>query len=384
MKAILIAAALACAPPALAGQVTAAPYGATKSGEVVTAYTLTNDRGASATILDFGGTVTDLRMPDRDGKFANVVMSFQGMEAWETLHAANGIVGRVANRVSNGFSLDGVRYDLAPTSPNGVTMHSGPPFYATRLWTVTPVKAGDGAALTLRLDSPDGDQGLPGHVRITAVYRLTNDNALRLDFSATTDKATPINLDNHLYVNLAGADQASVATHELQINTDRMANEAPGAATASLPVAGTPFDFRRPTLLRTRLAFADSDRWDDQTKAPPPPPGQAGFFSVGYWLRDGDNRLDRVAARLHDPASGRVLEVRTTEISVHIYTPIKMAATLRSERGRPFTRVPAIAIETQHLPDRPNRPDFPSVILRPGQTFHSTTVFAFGTDRGRR
>jgi aldose 1-epimerase len=385
MKVGLIAVAtLAWASAATAAQVTSAPYAVTQAGDRVTAYTLTNDKGASATILDFGGTVADLRMPDRDGKLGNVVMSFSGMAAWETLHAANGIVGRVANRVSNGFALDGVRYDLKPTSPNGVTMHSGPPFYATRLWAVAPIKASDGAALTLSLDSPDGDQGLPGHVAIKVTYRLTNDNALRLDYWATTDKATPINLDNHLYVNLAGADQTSVATHDLQVATDRMANEAADAKTPSLPLAGTPFDFRRPAVLAERLAFADSDAWDDPAKAPPPPAGKAGFFSVAYWLPDGANRLDRVAARLHDPASGRVLEVRTTEISVHLYTPIKMAAALRSERGRPFTRVPAIAIETQHLPDSPNRPDYPSVILRPGQTFHSTTIFAFGTDRPRR
>lgn len=383
---IIAVAALAWTGAANAAQVTSARYGVTAAGDNVTAYTLTNDRGASATVLDFGGTITDLRMPDREGRMGNVVMSFSDMPAWETLHAANGIVGRVANRVTNGFTLDGARYDLKPTGANGMVMHSGPPFYATRLWSVKPVRKRDGAALTLSLNSPDGDQGLPGNVKITATYRLTNDNALRLDFTATTDKATPINLDNHLYVNLAGADEASVATHELQVATDRMANDSLGGEVNgpfSL-LAGTPFDFRQPASLAGRLAFADSDVWDDQAKAPPPPPGKAAFFSISYWLRDGHNRLDRVAARLRDPNSGRVLEVRTTEISVHIYAPIKMNAALRSERGRPFTRAPALAIETQHLPDSPNRPDFPSVILRPGSTFRSTTIFDFGVDGARR
>jgi aldose 1-epimerase len=367
---------------ARAATVKAAPYGTTKDGRIVTAYTLTNDKGASATILDYGGTVAAIRVPDRDGKLGNVVMSFADMSGWESIAWANSLVGRVANRITNGFTLEGVRYPLQQTGPQGMTMHSGPQYYGTRIWTVAPIKPRDGASIKLSLFSPDGDQGFPGTVRVNATYRLTNDNALRLDLSATTDKATPINLTNHLYFNLSGNSTVPVYDHDLQVMTDRVANADVGGETKGpfALVAGTPYDFTKPTPLKERLALALGPEFGNPATSPPLPAGMARNFNIAFWLRGGDNRLDRVAVRLHDPLSGRVLEVRTTEISPHVYTQPLIRGDYLSDAGKPFTRVPAIAIETQHLPDSPNRPDFPSVVLRPGQMFRSTTIFSFTTD----
>ena len=365
----------------IAAEVTVAPYGITKDGRAVSAYTLVNDRGASATVLDYGGAVTAIRVPDRDGRIGNTVMSFADLAGWEALGHANAIIGRFANRITNGFTLDGVRYPLQQDA-RGVTMHGGAPSYATRVWNVAPIRKRDGAAVTLSLDSPDGDQGFPGHVHVTATYRFTNDNALRLDFAATTDKPTVINLTNHIYFNLNGNSTTSVAGQDMQVMTDQAAVLEPGSPPtgAIRSVIGTPIDFTRPTVLGERLAIAQGPQFDSADTAPPIPAGMLRSFNVPFLLHAGDNRLDRVAARLHDPISGRILEVRTTEISVHVFTPATVRAGLLSDAGKPFTRVPSIAFETQHLPDSPNRPEFPSTVLRPGKTFRSTTMFAFSIE----
>jgi aldose 1-epimerase len=378
------AAVLVWGAGAMAAEVQIAPYGVTKDGRAVKAYTLINDQGASATILDYGATVAAIRVPDRAGVLGNTVMAFSDLAGWEGLGHGNAILGRVANRITNGFTLDGVRYPLTPAA-NGTTMHSGPGHYGQRVWIAQPVRRQDGAAITLNLDSPDGDLGFPGHVKVTATYRFTNDNALRLDMSATTDKATPINLTNHIYFNLNGNSTTPVSDHILQVMTDRVATATVGgeAKGPEESVIGTPVDFTKPTVLKERLAIALGPQFADAATAPPIPAGMLRSFNIPYWLRPGDNRLDRVAVRLSDPASGRVLEVRTTEISPHIFTPAQVRDGLLSDVGKPFTRVPSIAIETQHLPDSPNRADFPSVILRPGQTFRSTTIFAFKTDAPR-
>lgn len=363
---------------AAAAEVKVAPYGVSKDGHKVTAYTLVNDSGASATILDHGARVAAIRVPDRNGKLGNTVMSFADMRGWESLGYYNTIVGRVANVILNGFTLDGVRYPLKP-GPNGVTMHSATGYtgYGERMWAVEPIRRSDGAAVTLTLDSPDGDQGFPGHVKVRVTYRFTNDNALRLDFSATTDKATPINLTNHLYFNLNGNSTTPVYDHDLQVMSDRIAPLNPATGGEIGPVAGAPYDFTKPTPLRERLGLALGPEYATPGRSLPVPPTMLRIFNLPFFA---DNRLDRVAARLHDPASGRVLEVRTTEPSVHVFTPLSVPGDHLSDVGKPFTRAPSIALETQHLPDSPNRPEFPSVILRPGQTFRSTTIFAFKTD----
>ena len=367
---------------ATAATVKIAPYGVTQAGEKVTAYTLMNDKGASATVLDYGGTIAAIRVPDRQGNFTNVVMSFADMTGWETLgHWTNADIGRYSNIIRNGFTLDGVHYPL-PGDARGTTMHSGPATYARRIWSADPIHPKDGASLTLTMDSPDGDQGFPGHAIIKVTYQLSDKNELRLDFVATTDKPTVINLTNHLYLNLNGNSTIPVYDHDLQVMTDQAAVQEAGKGPTGViqSIVGTPFDFTKPTVIKERLAVSLGTQYDNPTTAPPIPLGMARSFNEPFVLHDGDNRLDRIAARLHDPVSGRVLELRTTERTVHVFTPVAIEAGLLSDAGKPFTRVPSIALETQHLPDSPNHPEFPSTVLRPGQTFHSTTIFAFTTD----
>jgi aldose 1-epimerase len=380
----LTIAALAWASNALGAEVKVAPYGTTKDGHAVKAYTLVNDKGASATILDFGGTVSAIRVPDRDGKLANVVMSFADLSGWEALGHANAILGRVANRIQNGFTLDGVHYALPQQDARGVTMHSGPQRYAIRVWTVQPIKKEDGAAVTMTLDSPDGDQGFPGDVKIIATYRFGNDNALRLDMVATTDKPTVLNLTNHIYFNLNGNSTVPVYGEDLQVMTDQMAEVDPaiGPTGKLVSVVGTSSDFTKPTKISDHLALSLGTQYDVAATAPPVPANMLRSFNISFAIPDGDNRLDRIAARLHDPVTGRVLELKTTETSIQVFTPAN-EKDLISDAGKPFTRVPAIALETEHLPDSPNRPQFPSVVLRPGQTFHSTTIYSFTTDAKR-
>jgi aldose 1-epimerase len=381
---LLAALVLSLSANAEAAEVKAAPYGATKDGKAVTAYMLLNDKGASATILDFGGAIAAINVPDKDGKLGNVVMSFADVAGWEAIGHANSILGRAAQRIRNGFTLDSVHYPMQPNA-RGITQHSGAPSYATRIWKVEPIRKQDGAAVTLTLDSPDGDQGLPGHMAVKVTYRLDNTNALRLDYVATTDKATIVNLTNHIYLNLRGSD-TPVWDHDLQIMADRVAaKDADAIPTGELQsVAGTPFDFSKPTKIADRLALAHDPAFVSADKAPPIPDGMVRTFDNSLVLRARYNRLDRTAVRLHDPASGRVLEMRTTEPSLQLYTPATGRAGVLNDAGKPFAPfAPAIAIETQHLPDSPNRPEFPSIVLRPGKTFHSTTIFAFTTDAQR-
>ncbi len=368
---------LAWSASGLAAEVKVAPYGVTQAGRQVTAYTLINNSGASATLLDYGGAVAAIQVPDRNGKLGNTVMSFQDIAGWEAAGHVNSITGRYANTIVNGFDLDGVHYPLHPGA-NGTTMHGGVDQYARRIWTVKPIRKADGAAVTMSIDSPDGDQGFPGHLKVVVKYSFGNDNALRLDFTATTDKATVLNLTNHIYFNLSGNGTVPVSDHILQIMTDQRGAQMPGQLAES--VVGTYADFTRPDAIGKHIAAALGPEYDDPKTSPPLPPNVSRGYNVAYLLHEGDNRLDRVAARLSDPATGRILEVRTTEISPHTFIPGNGRQDALSDSGKPFTRVPAIAIETQHLPNSPNRPEFPTTVLRPGKTFHSTTIFAFSTD----
>ena len=378
---LVTATALLWSGNAGAAEVKTAGYGVTTDGRPVHSYTLTNDTGASVTILDYGGAIADILVPDRDGKLGNVVMSFPDIGGWEFVGHANSLIGRAANRIRNGFTLDGTHFPLQQNALH-ITQHSGPPTYSTRVWKVEPIRKRDGAAITLTMDSPDGDQGFPGHMVIKATYRLSNDNALRLDFVATTDKPTVLNPANHIYFNLNGNSTTPIFSHDLQIMADRVAAKDPDQVPTGelLPIAGTPFDFNKPVVLATRMAIALDPSFATAATSPPLPAGMVRTYDHSMVLASGANRLDRLAARLHDPASGRVVELRTTETTIQLFTPATRNGVL-SEVGRPFTPGPAIALETEHLPDSPNHANFPSTVLRPGHTFRSTTIFAFSTDR---
>lgn len=379
MSWLLAAAALSWAAGAAAAEVKVAPYGVTKAGKPVKAYTLINDKGASATILDYGGTIAAINVPDRSGKLENVVMAFNDLAAWEAAGHVNALTGRFANTIQKGFTLDGVYYPLTQAA-NGGTMHGGIDQYSRRVLAALPIRRQDGASVTLTLDSPDGDQGFPGHLKVAIKYTFTNNNELRTDYTATvTEKATVLNLTNHVYFNLSGNSTVPIFDHIYQVMTDERAGTQPGQARES--VIGTPFDFTKPTRLGDHLVDSLGPAYADPEKSPPVPPMMTRGFNAPYYLHEGDNRLDRVAARLSDPATGRILEVRTTEISPHSFIAAGDRPGQLTDKGKPFTRSPSIAIETQHLPNSPNRPELPTTVLRPGQTFKSTTIFAFSTDK---
>ena len=360
---------------AFAGSVKVEPFGVLKDGRKVTAYTLVNDRGASATILDYGGKVTAIRVPDRNGKLGNTVQSFKDLAGWESSTYTSALTGRYAGTITKGFTLDGVYYPLIQTE-QGTTMHGGVAPYATRTWTAQPIGPRDGAAVTLTLNSPDGDQGFPGALKIAVKYSFTDDNALRLDFTATTDKPTVLNLMNHMFFNLNGNSAGTVYDQELQVFTDQGPSRTPGRLADSL--IGTPLDFTKPALIGARVAGALGPQYDDADTSPLPAGMARGLGA--FLLHEGDNRLDRVALRMRDPASGRILEIRTTEPQILAFLPNNRPSGQLSDVGKPFVRGKSVSFETQHLSNSPNRPEFPSTVLRPGQTFRSTTIFAFSAE----
>lgn len=374
---MLVLAIFAFTSPSHASSVRAAPYGTSSTGLAVTAYTLTNNVGGSVTILDFGATIIDLRVPDREGKFSNVVMSFADLAGWETVGNANAIVGRYANRIRGGFELDGVHYPLQQNAA-GITLHGGTPPYSTRIWTVAPIQREDGASLTLSLVSPDGDQGFPGTVKIMATYRLSDDNALRLDLHATTDQPTVINLTNHIYLNLNGNSTTSVSGHRLQLLSDQVAyRDAANVPTGALiDVEGTLLDLRKARSL-AELANSGSDQRFTQPADLASGGRQLQTFDYAYVLQDRNGHFAHPVARLEDDISGRVMELMTSEPTAQIFITDNRRPGLMSDVGQPLAPFPAIAIETQHLPDSPNHASFPSTVLRPGGIYRSTTMWRF-------
>jgi len=379
---VAMSALLGCGTSLSAGEVTSAHFGITQDGQTVTAYTLINDTGASATILDYGGTIAEIRVPDRNGELGNVVMSFADFAAWEAVGHANANIGRYVNRIRGGFTLDQVYYPLQQNEA-GVTLHGGPPPYSTRIWTAAPVQPEDGASVTLALDSPAGDQGFPGDFRVEATYHLTNDNALRLDFRATTSQPTVINLTNHIYFNLNGNSTSSVYGHMITLAADRVAvKDSLGLPTGELkPVAGTALDLQQPVpVIRLAAAGRDTAFAEPRAAGNSQASGQLRSFDHSFAFRAGHSGVDDVVARLEDDNSGRIMELRTTEPSVQVFVPGARAG-VRSDVGKPFKPGPAIALETQHLPDSPNQPHFPSTVLRPGEEFQSTTIWSFKTQR---
>jgi aldose 1-epimerase len=364
---------------AAAAEVKVAPFGVTKDGRKVTAYTLVNDKGASATVLDYGGKVTAIRVPDRSGALGNTVQAFLDLPGWESSTYTNALTGRYSGTITKGFTLDGVYHPLVQTA-QGTTMHGGVLPYATRIWPALLIRKQDGAAVTLTLDSPDGDQEFPGRLQIAVKYSFSNDNALRLDFTATTDKPTVLNLMNHMFFNLNGNGAGSVYDQELQVFTDQRPSPTPGKLADS--IIGTPLDFTKPTRIGARVVGSLGPQYDDEATSPPIPAGMARGLGP-FLLHEGDNRLDRVALRMRDPASGRVLEIRTTEPQILAFMPSTRRTGELSDSGKPFVRGQSVSFETQHLSNSPNRPEFPSTVLRPAQTFRSSTIYAFLTDATR-
>ncbi|AHG92044.1 Aldose 1-epimerase [Gemmatirosa kalamazoonensis] len=345
------------------------PFGVTSSGETVHAYTLTNANGVALRFLTLGGIIASLHVPDRDGALDDVVLGYDTLDAYEADPRYLGtLVGRYANRIAGGrFTLDGTEHVVdANDGPNH--LHGGPGGFHTAVWATEPFADERGVGAVLRHVSPDGDEGYPGALAAHVRYTLTQDDALVVEYHATTTRATPVNLTQHAYFNLAGHGAGDVCEHLLTLSASRYTPvDALLIPTGELrAVQDTPFDFRTPTAIGARIDDAD------------PQLAHAGGYDHNFVI-DGDAPGLRFAARVHEPRSGRALDVFTTEPGVHFYSGNALAEGPPGKGGVRYGARSGLALETQHFPDSPNQPHFPSTILRPGDTYTSRTVFRFSS-----
>jgi aldose 1-epimerase len=338
-------------------------FGKTPDGTPVELYTLTNGK-VTAKVMTYGAILTELIVLDRNGKPGDVVLGFDTLEGYLAGHPYFGAtVGRVANRVGGAkFSLDGKDYTLAANNgPN--SLHGGTKGFDKVVWKAQSISSAAGPAVKFTYRSPDGEEGYPGNLDVAVTYTVTPANELKIDYQATTDKATPVVLTNHSYFNLAGPSSGTILDEEIQIKAK---NYTPGdegmIPTGSIaPVQGTPLDFTKSTVIGSRF---------DQLKAEP----------IGYdhnFVLDPEAKLPNVAARVYDPKSGRVMEVLTTEPAIQFYTGNFLDGSNKGKGGTPYKKNQALCLETQHFPDSVHHANFPSTILRPGQTYTQTTIYRF-------
>ena len=349
------------------------PYGTTAQGVAVDEYTLTNAHGLEVKVITYGAIITSISVPDRNGARANVALGFDNLHDYETKNPFFGaIAGRYANRIARGkFSIDGREYTL-PVNNGPNTLHGGIKGFDKQIWAAKETTGKNGTGLTLSYFSPDGEEGFPGNLDAKVVYTLTDDDALRIDYTATTDKPTVVNLTNHSYFNLAGEGTGTIYGHVLMIDADSYAPvDETSIPTGKLaPVAGTPLDFRAPKKIAAGI----------RSNHPQVVNGR-GFDHC--WALNRPSAADRslvLGARLYEPLSGRTMEVWTTEPGIQLYTGNNLNGTLYGASGRAYRQGDALCLETQHFPDSPNQPGFPSAVLRPGETYETTTVHKFGTD----
>lgn len=353
-------------------------FGTLPDGRRVHVFTLTNEHGIEVRLIEYGGIVLSIRTPDRDGVFDDVVLGHDNLEAYlEETSYFGSIIGRYGNRIGGArFSLDGREYSLAANNgPNH--LHGGRVGYDKVLWASTPIERANGVGVTLAYESIDGEEGYPGTLRVEVDYFLNRQDELVIDYRAVTDRPTPVNLTNHSYFNLAGS--GDILGHELEINADRFTpvDETLIPTGELAMVAGTPFDFRAPTPIGARIEEADRQMqhgggYDHNFVLVRPDEGT----SVG----DGELAAMAFAARVSEPASGRVLEVETTEPGVQFYSGNFLDGSIVGKGGVVYGHRSGFCLETQHFPDSPNHPAFPSTILRPGQQYRSRTIYRFGVD----
>lgn len=352
--------------------ITQREFGTTPAGETVTEFTLTNQRGSSAKIINFGGIITELHVRDKNGTLADVVLGFETLEPYlEQSPFFGALIGRVGNRIANAkFTLDGVTYQLAANNgPN--TLHGGVQGFDKKVWAAEPFENAKGQGLVLKLLSEDGDQGFPGNLHVTVRYQFTHDNEIVVDYFAVTDKATPINLTQHTYFNLAGFNRAGsgdILNHKLQIFADHInaVNEVQIPVGKPLPVAGTPFDFREPRLIGERINAAHEQITNGLG------------YDHNFLINQSSYKALTLAARVEEETSGRVLEVFTEEPGVQFYSGNFLDGSLTG-KGINYHYRTGFCLEPQHAPDSINQPEFPSIVLRPGDEYKTRTIFKFTT-----
>ncbi|MCX2739752.1 galactose mutarotase [Pontibacter sp. M82] len=343
------------------------PFGTTKEGKETTLYTLTNAKGMQVQITDYGATVTSILAPDRDGELGNVVLGFDSLAGYQSPEYLKSgpyfgaIVGRYGNRIAKGrFTLKGQKYRLA-TNNGENHLHGGTKGFDKVVWRAEPLP--DQNAVRFTYVSPDGEEGYPGTLTSSVTYTLTEDNALKIDYSATTDKATPVNLTNHSYFNLAAGQASDALDHVITLNADRytVVNASLIPTGELREVAGTVMDFTGPHAIGERVKQVEGGGYDHN------------------YVLNGENGTMKKAATVYEPNSGRVMEVFTTEPGVQFYSGNFLDGTITGSGNKTYNRHYGFALETQHFPDSPNQPDFPSTTLEPGETYASTTIYKFST-----
>jgi aldose 1-epimerase len=361
--------------PSVSPGVQRAAFGQIATGQATEVFTLTNSHGIEARVTNYGGIILSLRTPDRSGHFDDIVLGYDTLGGY--LHDTpyfGAIVGRYGNRIARGhFTLDGSTYTLAVNNgPN--SLHGGLRGFDKVVWTASPFQNATGVGLTLEYLSADMEEGYPGNLRSRVTYTLTNDDRLIVDYHATTDKATPVNLTQHSYWNLAGDGTRDILAHQLMINADAItpvdSTLIPTGEIAS--VAGTPFDFRTPTAIGARI----DQRQNTQIR-------YGGGYDHNFVLNRTGAGADSLvhAARVYEPSTGRTMDIYTTEPGIQFYSGNFLDGSITGKSGRVYHYRYGLALETQHFPDSPNHPNFPSTILRPGQEYRTRTIFAFGVSR---
>jgi aldose 1-epimerase len=338
-------------------------WGQSPDGRAVDLYTLTNGKGMEARIINWGGIVVSLKVPDKSGTPVDVVLGFDTFDPYIKNPAYFGaLIGRYGNRIGHAkFKLDGITYHV-PKNDGANSLHGGTSGFNSKLWTAQP--AGNNLELTYL--SKDGEEGYPGNLTAKVTYSLTDDNGLRIDYSATTDKDTVLNLTNHSYFNLAGQGEGDILGHTIEIVADRYTPVDSGLIPTGVlaPVEGTPFDFRKATAIGARI-----DENNEQLKL-------GHGYDHNFVLNRKGGSLE-LAARVEDPKNGRIMEVLTDQPGIQFYTGNFLDGTLHGKGGKVYQRRCALCLETQHFPDSPNHPKFPTTELKPGQEYKTSTVYRF-------
>jgi aldose 1-epimerase len=349
-------------------------FGDTPLGHPVTRFTLYNDHKISVGIINLGATVQAFIVPDRDGAFDDIILGYNSVEGyWHDTHYMGAVIGRYANRIGRGrFTLNGISYNLS-RNHGAHHLHGGKIGFNKRLWNADPMEGEDRVSLTLKRVSEDGEEGYPGNLTVAVTYSLNNNNELGIQYSAETDRPTPVNLSSHGYFNLSGNHNTAIDPQIVWINADHfLPVDSEFIPTGEIsPVTDTPFDFRKPTVIGKRINGSDAQLT------------RVGGYDHNWVLNDHDGKI-KLQAYAYDKHSGRLLEVHTSEPGLQFYSGNSLHSLFHGKSGTAYRRRQGLCFETQHFPNSPNQPGFPSTILRPGETYRSETIYRFKLKSGNK